>query len=69
MSDGFLTAKDEVLAQAFLTEGCVVRTVENKDGLNAIRYSVVELACKYLGRKLPDDEAATEAPDEIEPNA
>lgn len=53
--ESFTTPEEQALSAEFLEQGYVIRDVDNPDGLRAIRQQVVELACRRLGRDIPND--------------
>jgi sporadic carbohydrate cluster 2OG-Fe(II) oxygenase len=54
----FLTAEDDVLAQAFLNDGHVVHAAEDMAGLDRIRTRAAELAAAHLGMESANDPAS-----------
>lgn len=54
--DRFLTPEEERLSRDFLDNGYVIRDVDDRAALGAVRSALVDLACKHLkiGRPLDD---------------
>lgn len=57
-TSSFMTPEEASLEEEFLSQGYVIREVEDREGLDTIRNTVVELACRHLDRSLPEDPAA-----------
>ncbi len=57
-AESFYSKEHEILAEAFLGQGYVIREVADRDALDACRAAIVELLAEALGEDLPDDPAA-----------
>ena len=53
--DNFIDADEQSLIDTFLSDGYVVKPVNNREGLDALRDKVVTAACRHLGLPPSDD--------------
>lgn len=53
--DNFIDADEQSLIDTFLSDGYVVKPVNNREGLDALRDRVVTAACRHLGLPPSDD--------------
>lgn len=56
--ESFFTAEEARLSRQFLENGYVIREVDDRAALDALRAAVVKLACEHLKCALPDDHEA-----------
>ena len=56
--ESFFTAEETALSRTLLEHGYVIRDVDDRPALDALRATVVELACAHLGCPVPQDHGA-----------
>lgn len=54
--NSFISDEESDLSNDFLSHGYIVRDVEDRACLDALRHEVVSVACSFLGISLPSDE-------------
>lgn len=59
LDQGFLTAEEVAIGQAYIDDGYVIRQVENLPALERMRQFVATLAASHLGMPAPKDMAGT----------
>lgn len=58
LTDRFTDAREDELARQFLADGYVVRAVDDRAALDALRHEIVRLACEHLKCDPPADDGA-----------
>lgn len=55
LQTSFFAQDEQDIATEFLEQGYVIRPVDDKEGLDALRLGIVEIACEHLGIDVPND--------------
>ncbi|NQW10024.1 MAG: phytanoyl-CoA dioxygenase family protein [Alphaproteobacteria bacterium] len=55
LTDSFIDPAEQALAKEFLDNGYVVKDVDDRAALDAMRAEIVRLACEHRGDVVPDD--------------
>ncbi|MEQ8814128.1 MAG: hypothetical protein RLO51_03945 [Thalassobaculum sp.] len=56
LTDRFTNALEDELAREFLANGYIIRDVDDRSALDALRHEIVRLACDHLKCDLPADD-------------
>ena len=55
LSYNFFSDAENELNEKFLSDGYVIRPVDDQDGLNSLRQGIVEIVCQHIGMDVPKD--------------